>query len=318
MAKEPKIWTVTTADGDHVVEFYEGTAFKAARLLIDGQPAVLDLSRSAYEGIDQPILRGGGHDIRIVSKKGFTDLAYDGVYLDSGNNYEPLPKMTKANWIFVIISLAAGFIGGVIPWLVGLGGAAAGSAVAMNRSLDNKKKIILGAILMVATWALAIVLSIVFAKGVRKVEKNVDKIFSKDEYSITLTREFSKDNDTDGFADDGFDLLFAAGSENVYAYAEKITAKRARLAYGWNFESVEDLMCALYDVQPADLKTAANGDKYVIFEENGYYYVLSVADKNDTYYMTEMYCLDEDKAEYGPKMIDWVGSVKIEEAAAAD
>ena len=52
MAKEPKIWTVTTADGDHVVEFYEGTAFKAARLLIDGQPAVLDLSRSAYEGID--------------------------------------------------------------------------------------------------------------------------------------------------------------------------------------------------------------------------------------------------------------------------
>ncbi|MBO4562845.1 MAG: hypothetical protein J5772_04455 [Clostridia bacterium] len=313
-----KSWTVATADGDHVVEFYERTAFKPAKLLIDGSPAALDLTRSAYEGIDQPILRGGGHDIRIVSKKGFTDLAYDGVYLDSGNAYEPLPKMSKANWVFVMISLCAALLGGLIPVFCAIGGAAAGSAVALNKNLDNKKKTVLGVVLMVATWALAIVLSLLFTKGVKKVEQNMDKAFKKDEYSITLTRDFKEDNDTEGFADDGFDLIFAAGSETAYAYAEKITVRRAKLAYGWDFSSAEDCLYGLYYIEPSDIKTASNGVKYIELEENGYSHVISLVLKNDTYYLTEIYCLTEDAEKMIPKMVEWTGTIEIADAPTAE
>ena len=318
MAQKSKIWVVETADGQHTVEFFERTAFKAAKLVIDGEREQMIVPRMGFEGIDQPILTGGGHDIRIVSTRKKTDLAYDGVYMDSGEQYEPLPKMSTANWVFVIISFCAIFIGGLIPAACAVGGAAAGAAVALNKKLSNKAKLILGIVLMVLTWAAAILVSIFLVKGMRAATNTIKTDFGKDEYSITLTRGFKADTDTDGLVDESAELLFAAMSEDVYAYAQKQTFKKLKLMYGIRWSDAEEYLENLLEIDGSEIKKTESGVSYAVLNEEEYSYVCSCIAKNEAFYYTEMYCTAEDAEKLVPKMIEWTSGVTVAEAGQAE
>ena len=318
MAQKSKIWVVETADGQHTVEFFERSAFKAPRLEIDGQPAPLDITRAYYEGIDQPILTGGGHDIRLVSTRKKTDLAYDGVYMESGEQYEPLPKMSNANWIFVIVSLCALFLGGAIPALCAVGGAAAGAGVALSKKLSNKTKIILGVVLMVLTWAAAIGVGLLAVKGFNAAKKGIGADFGKDEYKITLNRAFKTDNDTDDLVDESAELLFAAMSEDVYAYAQKQTFKKLKLMYGIRWSDAEEYLENLLEIDGSEIKKTESGVSYAVLNEEEYSYVCSCIAKNEAFYYTEMYCTAEDAEKLVPKMIEWTNSVTVTEVEQAE
>lgn len=311
MARESKTWTLETADGAHIVEFFPRTAFKPAKLMIDGSIAPLDMTRSFYEGIDQPILTGGGHDIRLVSKGKFTDIAYDGVYMESGNAYEPLPKMSNANWVFVIISLAAIILGGAIPSACAVGGAAAGAAIALNKSLGNKTKIVIGALIAALTWALAIGLSFFFVKGIKLVEKNTAAKFGLDEYSIELTRDFRKDNDTEGLLEAGDELVFAVYSDEVYAFATKISESQLKLIYDVELASAEEYFLAYFDIDKSDIKRTESGREYITYAEGERRYVISVEHANKAFYFTQLQCLEKNAEKCVPKMIEWTNSIKI-------
>lgn len=316
MAKEKKTWTVETADGLHTIEFHPKSAFKPAMLYVDGQYAPLNFSRLGFEGIDQPLLTGGGHDIRLVSTRKMTDVAYDGVYLESGNTYEPLPKMSKANWVFVIISLCAAILGGAIPCACAFGGAAAGTGVALSKKLQNKTKIILGVVLMVLTWAAAILVSVFAVKGMKAATKNLKSTFGKDEYKIALTQAFKQTKDTDGLTEDGLEeLIFAAVSEDTYAYAKKTTFKQLKLIYGIEWTEPSEYLTNILDVNGSELKTGENGTTYVVLNEKEYCYVCSVIAKNGAFYYTELYCVAEDAEKLVPKMIEYTNSITIESAA---
>ncbi len=317
MAEKSKTWVVETADGQHTVEFFPKTAFKPPRLFIDGEQTALDIARANFEGIDQPILTGGGHDIRLVSTRKNTDIAYDGVYMESGNAYEPLPKMSKANWVFVIVSLAAAILGGAVPAACAFGGAAAGSGVALSKKLSDKKKLILGVVIMVLTWALAIGLSIAAGKGINAAKKVIPGSFGKDEYKIELTQSFRADNDTGDLAAEAWDVIFAAASEDVYAYATKATFKKLKLLYGIEWTEPTEYLVNMLDVKSSDVKTTGSGVSYVVLNEEEYSYVCSVIAKNDAFYYTELYCTADDAEKLVPRLIEWTNGIKVTEVEQA-
>ena len=308
MEREVRSWQVVTADGTHLVEYYPPTGFKAGKLLVDGENIPL-ATKPGYVGVDMPILSGGGHDIRFVSSgKKNADISYDGVYLDSGNIYEPQQKMPTANWISLIASGLAFILGGAIPALCAVGGVALGSFVAANKNIDRTKKVVLGVLIAILTWVLAFGLSMLAGKGIKAASKNLDKTFGKDPYSVKLTQDFNSDSDTDSLADNGYDVVFAAYSEDVYAFATSISEKQFKLLYGANV-SEEEYLSGFYNVK--DVEVTESGVKYCQSSNDTYTYIISVCKAAGSYYETQMFCLNEDAEKLIPKMIGWTNSIKV-------
>ena len=309
MEREVKTWNVETADGVHLVEYYPPKSFKKAKLLIDGVDTPI-VFRPGYSVVDMPILTGGGHDVRFMmnGKKG--DIAYDGVMMDSGEAYEAPKKMSVVNMITTAISGSVIFLGGLIPALCAAGGIALGTFVAVNKQLKPWVKIVLGVLIAILTWALAFGLSHLAGKGINSVEKKLDKSFGKAPYSITLTRDFDTDNDTDGLADDGFDVVFAACSDDAYAFATTITEKKFKLLYGADV-TPEEYITGFYDVADSAVKSTDSGIKYFRTENNTYTYIISVCKAAGSYYETQIFCLNEDAEKMVPKIVEWMDSIKI-------
>lgn len=313
MARQSFTWNVTVNGAVRIIEFYPMTAFKQAKLLIDGEPAALDVSKAVFEGVDQPILTGGDKDIRIVSKGKFTDLAVDGVYLGSGEKYEPLPRITKVNWIFVVISLCAAFLGGLIPALCAFGGAGLGAFVALRKGLTNKTRIILGVVCMVVTWAAAVLLSVLFVWGVHEADKRTTETLGNKQYSITVRGSFKNDRDTDDLLDEGFTMVFAAYSDDVYAYAKTVTSSQLRLIYGVSWLTPRDYLHGMFGVPDSDVTVTESGVNCAVLHEDGYFYVISVVKRADSFWYTEIYGLEENAEKLIPEVLSWMDTITVKD-----
>lgn len=312
MARPKKSWTVTVNGVDRFIEFYPMTFSKRAKLLIDGEPAPLDVSASFYQGIDQPILTGGDRDLRIVSKGKFTDLSVDGVLIDSQKPYEPLPKLSRVSWVFVIISLCAALLGGLIPSLCAIGGAALNAGVALKKGLSGKARIILGVVIAILTWGAAIGLSIAFVWGSRAVGKVVPKKFGNEKYSITLSG-FEADRDTKNLEEDGFEIIFAAYSDKAYVFAKSVASSKLRILYGVDWRSTEEYLKEMFSLSKDDIKRLdSNGLDYAVVKRGGYTYLLTVVCKDNTFYYTEFYTTTEYEDEVFPKFIEYAETIKID------
>jgi|GEM_PF-3189245 len=309
MNSEVKSWQVTTADGVHLVEYHPAKGFKGAKLFVDGENMPL-VFKPGYSVLDMPILTGGGHDVRFVLNGRKPDVAYDGVYMDSGDIYEPPQKMNIVNIITTAISGMPIFLGGAIPALCAIGGFALGIFVAANKKLKNGVKIILGILIAVLTWALALGLSHLAGRGINEIAKNVDKKFGADPYQITLSQDFNTDSNPGDITDEGYDVVFAAYSEDAYAYAQSITEKQFKLFYGADV-TPDEYIVGFWDIDDNEVKATESGVTYFQTANDSYTSVISVCKAGGSYYETHIFCLNEDAEKMLPKMLQWNDSITI-------
>ncbi len=154
-------WTVTGSDGfDHSVTLTRSVWSNKLTITIDGAETVVKpRSQQVMTGIIDHTLPVGGKTCHLVVMGQQADLAVDGQYLTAKRPYLPYRTRPKWVWIFWILCLAVGAMGGALPWLIGLTAAIQCGRTAVSPYIDEKKKLRICIGITVAAWA-ALALSI--------------------------------------------------------------------------------------------------------------------------------------------------------------
>lgn len=130
-----KQWNLTVAGLPYAVTFKSSIWSGKKRLIVNGQETIIK-NKFAYDyvGMDVPV-EIGGKECRLVMAGGDADLAVDGVFISSGEPYEPLAKMPKWNWIFIVACVAIFAVsgGGALPVLCAMLGAMFCTRVACSK-----------------------------------------------------------------------------------------------------------------------------------------------------------------------------------------
>lgn len=103
-----KAWDVNVNGTTHQVEY------KPGKLIVNGQKYKVKSQNWFVNMVDYPITIDGV-EIRVVAIGNKVDLAVNGVYLGSGEQYVPLNKMPAIANVFIGISCVAGFL--LCGWL---------------------------------------------------------------------------------------------------------------------------------------------------------------------------------------------------------
>lgn len=148
------------------VSFVDGTsyAFSFRRGLgkfhvsVNGMPMIVNPGfMSLVTGLDEAITFNG-KEARVVQRWGKPDIAYKGRFIRSGKEYNKCPI-----WVLVFVLICALvpmlYLGGIINWLVGFGGAAACIAVARS-SLRLPARIFLAILFTLLTFGLWLLFSL--------------------------------------------------------------------------------------------------------------------------------------------------------------
>ncbi len=106
-----KAWDVTVNGTVHKVEYRAGFGVK---ILVNGNAYKTRSQNWFINMIDYPITIDGA-EIRIVAIGNKIDLAVNGRYLGSGEEYVPLNKMPVMGNVFMGISIIGGFL--MTKWL---------------------------------------------------------------------------------------------------------------------------------------------------------------------------------------------------------
>jgi hypothetical protein len=149
MAKEINITWVSEIKGKNYSFNYEKRK-KLHVLTVNGVETIVKGDfLSLFYGIDTSIDLDGS-PARFVAIKNEPDIAVDGVYLRSGKKYLARPAWAL---VFIIISLAIPVvsIGGALPALLGLGGAAL-NVLASRNTLPLAVRILLCLIATIVVW----------------------------------------------------------------------------------------------------------------------------------------------------------------------
>ena len=117
---------------------------------------------AAYLGVDIP-LKLGEKEIRLVQRGKFVDLAIDGFYLNSGEEYVPKEKMPKWNWIFILLCalLSVASRGGAIPVILALVGIY--WVVRISVDLYIKRKVLLNTVIVASIYILIFLIIILLS-----------------------------------------------------------------------------------------------------------------------------------------------------------
>lgn len=102
MAKQNLSWTVNANGVDHHIEY------KTGKLIVDGEKYKLKSSNWFIQLIDYAI-NFGDVTCRLVVIGSKVDLAVNGKYLGSGEDYEPIGNIPIAVTIFGAVSVILGF-----------------------------------------------------------------------------------------------------------------------------------------------------------------------------------------------------------------
>ena len=124
-----KKWEVTVNGTNNVIEYKAGFG---AKILVNGQAYKVKSQNWWVMMVDYPIMIDDT-EIRVVAIGNKVDLAVNGVYQGSGEQYQPLHKTPTMCNVFIGISCIAGFL--LCGWLGLLIGALFGTVYVKTRNL---------------------------------------------------------------------------------------------------------------------------------------------------------------------------------------
>ncbi|BCZ46232.1 hypothetical protein psyc5s11_22990 [Clostridium gelidum] len=134
MAKT-KNWELTVDGIEYNVEFYRKIFSRGLR--VNGQDIPLQKSKTLGTTSETHFLLGSKNAILVIIGNKI-DVALDGKYIDSGNDYVPVASMPKWAWIFIILNGLVIIGGGALPFLL----AFLGVTISIRTSISAKMKFI--------------------------------------------------------------------------------------------------------------------------------------------------------------------------------
>lgn len=133
-----KNWEVDIDGVKHNIQYKAGFGCK---IIVDGEVHKVKSSNWFINLIDYAI-KFGSTDLRLVAIGNKIDLAVNGVYLGSGENYEPVSK--TPSWVYVLVGLSViggYFVSGLFGLLVGV----LFSSLYVQSGLKKKTGVVIGA-----------------------------------------------------------------------------------------------------------------------------------------------------------------------------
>lgn len=113
-----KTWDVNVNGTMHTIEYRTG--FGGPKVIVNGQSYRVRSQNWFVVMIDYPIQIDGA-ELRVVVIGNKVDLAVNGVYLGSGEPYQPLHKVPAVSHVFLGISCIGGFfVCGWVGLLIGI------------------------------------------------------------------------------------------------------------------------------------------------------------------------------------------------------
>lgn len=132
-----KTWEVNVNGTVHKIEY---TAGFGTKIIVNGQKYKVKSQNWFLNMIDYPI-QIDGEELRVVAIGKNVDLAVNGVYVGSGENYTPLNKVPGIANVFIGISCIGGLV--LCGWLGMLVGILFSSLYA-KKGLEGNKKALIG------------------------------------------------------------------------------------------------------------------------------------------------------------------------------
>lgn len=113
-----KTWNVNVHGVTHTVEYKSGIG--GPKILVNGEKYRAKSQNWFIVMVDYPV-RIDDTELRVVAIGNKVDLAVNGVYLGSGEQYQPLHKIPALSYVFLGISCIGGyFLCGTIGLLIGI------------------------------------------------------------------------------------------------------------------------------------------------------------------------------------------------------
>ena len=113
-----KTWQVQVNEAEHIIEYKSGLT--GDKIIVNGQSFRVRSQNYFLRMIDYPI-QIGGTELRVVVIGNKADLAVNGKYQGTGEDYVPLHKIPTLSYVFVGLSCIGGyFVCGIIGVTIGL------------------------------------------------------------------------------------------------------------------------------------------------------------------------------------------------------
>lgn len=158
-----RTWKVELEDGAHTVQLEHGYFSGKRTISVDGQPVVqtAKASHAAFDVGSQQAFTVAGHpcEVRIETPNGLTyryDLIVDGRSVTTGQAVGARLPMPTWAWIFIVLCglIPVVTLGGIIPIILGVGGAFGCRAIASNPGDSQARRIGACLALTVTAWVL--------------------------------------------------------------------------------------------------------------------------------------------------------------------
>jgi hypothetical protein len=160
-------WSIEIDGQQYEIKLEQGTIIPKKKIKLNGHLLEHDVeSKQDILGNLSIDFKIGSHDIKIVGQSnGFStkyDIFVNGVSKSTGQPYIPLPPIPWWLWIFIVAcgSMPIISMGGAIPAVLGLGGAAICLSQGRNTKIPINFRILICIGVTIAAWLLYLVLII--------------------------------------------------------------------------------------------------------------------------------------------------------------
>ena len=165
-----KSWAIQLEDGTHTVDLDTRWASGKRIIRVDGQIVFESRSALMNTGGDDDFLIGTHQCILHSRTNGFTsnyDLSVDGRSIQTGQPVAKLQSIPRWVWIFVVACAAIPVVtlGGAIPALLGIGGAAACIVISRHPARSTRSKALWAVGITLLAWVLLIAFVSMVANG---------------------------------------------------------------------------------------------------------------------------------------------------------
>jgi hypothetical protein len=154
MAK--KSWTFELDNEQHIVKIDHGYFSGKKVIYLDGE--VLEESRKIIDTDSEHTFQIGDHTCRIVVESNWVkfnyDLIVDGRSIESGEAFRRRPPLPAWSWIFIAACVAIPVVtlGGLIPTLIGVGGAFFITIIGRGERLSTTVRVALSTAITGLCW----------------------------------------------------------------------------------------------------------------------------------------------------------------------
>ena len=150
MAKT-KQWELTVDGIEYNVEFYRKTFSRGLR--VNGQDIPLEKSKTLGTTSETHFILGSKTAVLVIIGNKI-DVALDGKYIDSGNDYVPVGSMPKWAWVFIILNGIVVIGGGAIPVALALIGVTFTIRTSISAKMKFIPKILICILITIINYAL--------------------------------------------------------------------------------------------------------------------------------------------------------------------